>query len=210
MNKIIETLNWRYATKKFDTQKKVSDADIATIQEAFRLTASAYGLQAWKLFVVKKQDLKEKLQPVSYNQPQVVESSHVLVFARNNKSSEILTNEYLQDIADQKNIDVVHLDGFKQMLDGTFARLDTAAKNNWLDKQLYIALGNLLMVLATMKIDSCAMEGIVPTEYDKILELDEKGFATVLALPIGYRSAEDEAAQNKKIRFPLEKVTEIL
>jgi len=184
MKKILEDLNWRYATKSFDPSKNVSDEDLQTILEAFRLSASSFGLQPWKLFVVKSQDLKEKLLPVSWNQVQVTQAPYHLVFARNTTDSDTLVNEFIEDTAQTRGADLESLQGYKDMMLNFLSNMSEEQKVIWANKQVYIALGSLMTVLAEMRIDSCAMEGISPSDYDEILGLTEKGFASVVALPI--------------------------
>lgn len=210
MKKILEDLNWRYATKAFDPSKNISDKDLQTILEAFRLSASSFGLQPWKLFVVKSQDLKEKLLPVSWNQQQVTQAPYHLVFARNTADSDTLVNEFIDDISATRWADLESLQGYKDMMLNFLSNMSEGQKVIWANKQVYIALGSLMTVLAEMRIDSCAMEWISPSDYDKILGLTEKGFASVVALPIWYRAEDDKYASLQKVRFPVEKVTEIL
>lgn len=210
MKKIIEDLNWRYATKAFDPSKNVSDEDLQTILEAFRLSASSFGLQPWKLFVVKSQDLKEKLLPFSWNQAQVTQAPYHLVFARNTADGDTLVNEFIEDTAKTRGADLESLQGYKDVMLGFLANMSEEQKIVWANKQVYIALGNIMTVLAEMRIDSCAMEGISPADYDEVLGLKDKWFASVVALPIGYRAEDDKYASLEKVRFPVEKVTEIL
>ena len=210
MSKIIEDLNWRYATKSFDTNKEVSQEDLKTILEAFRLSASSFGLQPWKLFVVKNSEKKQALLEHSWYQKQVIEAPYHLVFARNNSENEVLVQEFLDDIISTRNVTTESLDEYKQMMLGFLSRLSQDEKDTWANKQVYIALGSLMTVLAEMRIDSCAMEGINPEKYDEILGLTQKWFSTVVALPIGYRSPEDKYSELEKVRFPIDKMTEII
>ena len=158
MNKIIEDLNWRYATKAFDSSKNISEADLATILEAFKLSASSFGLQPWKMFVVKDSDKKQALLEYSWYQKQVVEAPLHLVFARNDIDNETLVQEFINDISETRNVSTESLDEYKQMMLGFLSRMSVEEKNIWANKQIYIALGNLMTVLAEMRIDSCAME----------------------------------------------------
>lgn len=210
MNKIIQDLNWRYATKLFDSTKEVSEKDLETILEAFRLSASSFGLQPWKLFVVKNSEKKQALLEHSWFQKQVVDAPYHLIFARNDTDNETLVQEFIDDIAQTRNVTTESLEEYKQMMLGFLSRMSVEEKNIWANKQIYIALGSLMVVLAEMKIDSCAMEGINPAKYDEILGLTEKWFSTVVALPIGYRSADDKYADLAKVRFTIEKMTEII
>lgn len=210
MKKIIEDLNWRYATKAFDPTKNITQEQLETILEAFRLSASSFGLQPWKLFVVRNQEKKQALLEHSWYQKQVVDAPYHLVFARNDSDNDTLVQEFIDDIAQTRWVTAESLEEYKQMMLGFLSRMSEEEKNTWANKQIYIALGNLMTVLAEMRIDSCAMEGIIPQKYDEILGLDQKGFSTVVALPIGYRSQEDKYASLEKVRFPVEKMTEII
>jgi len=210
MNKIIDDLNWRYATKAFDSSKNIEQNDLDTILEAFRLSASSFGLQPWKLFVVQNKEKKQALLEHSWFQKQVVDAPYHLVFARNDVDNETLVQEYIDDISTTRNVTTDSLEEYKQMMWGFLSRMSVEEKNIWANKQIYIALGSLMVVLAEMKIDSCAMEGINPAKYDEILGLTEKWFSSVVALPIGYRSTDDKYADLAKVRFSVEKVTEII
>ncbi len=210
MSKIIDDLNWRYATKTFDSSKNISEADLEKILEAFRLSASSFGLQPWKLFVVKDSDKKQALLEHSWFQKQVVDAPLHLVFARNNIDNETLVQEFINDISITRNVAIDSLEEYKQMMLGFLSRMSVEEKNIWANKQIYIALGNIMTVLAEMKIDSCAMEGIVPSKYDEILGLTEKWFSTVVVMPIGYRASDDKYSALAKVRFPIEKITEII
>ncbi len=210
MNKIIEDLNWRYATKVFDPTKDIAEKDLETILEAFRLSASSFGLQPWKLFVVKNKEKKEALLEHSWFQSQVVDAPYHLVFARNDTDNNTLVQEFIDDIATTRNVTVESLEDYKKVMEGFLSRMSEEEKNTWANKQIYIALWNLMTVLAEMRIDSCAMEGIIPNKYDEILGLTEKWFSTVVALPIGYRSSEDKYANLPKVRFSIDKMTKII
>jgi nitroreductase len=158
MNKIIEDLNWRYATKAFDSSKNISEADLETILEAFKLSASSFGLQPWKMFVVKDSNKKQALLEHSWYQKQVVDAPLHLVFARNDIDNETLVQEFINDIAKTRDVTTESLEEYKQMMLGFLSRMSIEEKNIWANKQIYIALGNLMTVLAEMRIDSCAME----------------------------------------------------
>jgi nitroreductase len=140
MNKIIENLNWRYATKAFDPTKEVAEKDLETILEAFRLSASSFGLQPWKLFVVKNAEKKHTLLEHSWFQKQVVDAPYHLVFARSNADNTILVQEYIDDIAQTRNVTTDTLEEYKQMMLGFLSRMSEDEKNTWANKQIYIAL----------------------------------------------------------------------
>ncbi len=206
MNKeIIESLEWRYACKKFDASKKVSTEDLNTILEATRLTASSYGIQPWKFVLVENTELREKLVPASWNQHQVVEASHLLVFCTYADFDESMITDYVEDIAKTRNQEVSDLEGYQNMM---MKVLNKSPEDifAWAKNQIYIALGNLLTVCAEFKIDTCPMEGFKPKEYDEILGLREKGLRSVVVCPIGYRHVEDKYQHIKKVRYSLDQL----
>jgi nitroreductase len=140
MNKIIEDLNWRYATKAFDPTKDIAKQDLETILEAFRLSASSFGLQPWKLFVVKNKEKKQALLEHSWFQAQVVDAPYHLVFARNDVDNNTLVQEFVDDIAKTRGVTTESLEEYKQMMLGFLSRMSEEEKNTWANKQIYIAL----------------------------------------------------------------------
>ncbi len=203
MHKIIESLNWRYACKKFDATKKITDEDFNTLLDVLRMTASSYGLQPWKFVVVSNKELREKLVPASWNQAQVMDASHLIVLCAPSKLDEKFVDDYLIDTAKTRNQDVSELAGFKKMLMSIPGKAP-ADQYIWSKNQVYIALGNLMTACAEMRIDSCPMEGFKPKEYDEILGLTEMGLSSMVVCPVGYRHAEDKYSDLPKVRYPLE------
>lgn len=201
---IIESLKWRYATKKFDTSKKVSEAKLALIKEAFTLTATSYGLQPVKLLVLANKALQEKLVPHSYNQQQVAQASHVLVICIENAINEAYIRDCFEDVKNIRGTADEVLDPFRAYLIDSFSGKSNQEIREWAVKQAYIILGNLLTVCAVEKIDACPMEGFVPEKYDELLGLQENGLSSVLVLPIGYRADDDMFAEFKKVRKTVE------
>lgn len=206
MSTIVEALNRRYATKAYDSTKKVSDADLHSILEAMRLSPSSYGLQPWKFIVVTNPELREKLKAASYGQPQVTDASHLIVLTVKRDMTEADINTYMNSIATTRNIPVESLDGFKNMLLGATGHFDQAMKETWNTKQVYIALGMGLIAAASLNIDATPMEGFNASQYNEILGLTD--YATAVIMPIGYRSAEDASQHYAKVRFAAEQVVE--
>ena len=206
MEKIIEDLNWRYAVKAFDDSKKVSSEDLDTIIEAFRLTASSFGLQPWKLVVVQDQAVKDSLVEHSWGQGQIANCSDLLVLARKNDFSDENIDEYIASTMETTWASQEDLQWYEDMMKGFLGRMDEDKKQVWVNKQIYIALGNLMTVCANMRIDSCPVEGFIGPKYDEILGLTEKGLGSVVVLPIGYRAEDDKYASNKKVRFATDEV----
>ncbi len=202
---IIEKLQWRYPTKKFDATKLLSEEKLTILKEAFNLTALSYGLQTLKLVVVEDKVIRESLVDLSYGQRQVADSSHLLVLCIQTEINEQDVNEHFDTIKSIRNTPDAILNPFKNQLTSKIKEMPIDKKIDWATKQAYIALGNLMTVCAVEEIDSCPMEGFLPHELDKVLELDKHGLKSVLMLPVGYRANDDMFASFKKVRKQLSK-----
>jgi len=201
---ILNDLKWRYATKKFDSSKKISQDNINNILEAFNLTASSYGLQPVKLVVLQDELKQNELVNFSMMQQQVKDASHVLVFCIDTVINETKITEYFNLVKQIRNTSDDILNPFKKFLIADFKLKTQDEIEAWAKNQAYLAMGNLLTVCAMLKIDSCPMEGFNPVKFDEILGLDKQSLKSVLVMPIGYRSEEDFMANLKKVRKPLE------
>ncbi len=210
MSNIIESLNWRYATKIFDKTKKVSKADLDKIIETFRLTSSAFWVQPWKLLVIEKQNVKDSLVESSWGQTHISECSHLLVLCRITNLDDKYIDRFIDSMAKQRWVTKESLLWYEQRVKWYLASLDEDKKKNFSANQVYIALWNLLTVLALKQIDGCAVAWFIPEKYDEILKLKEKWLASVVALPIWYRSKDDKYAQARKVRFSREEVVEMI
>jgi nitroreductase len=195
-DKIIEALNNRYATKAFDTIKKVSDADFTTLKEVLRLTPSSYGIQPWTFVWVEDAETKAKLMGAAYGQPQVASADKVLVIAAKTDTKKAIS-EYVQGMADASGKTPEDFADFAGMMNGTADMRDL----NWNQKQGYIALGFALQTTALLGLDACPMEGFDPAAFDEILGLTTKGLTATVIMPLGYRSSEDTHASDPKFRF---------
>lgn len=197
----IEQLNWRYATKRMVADKAVPQEKVDAIVEAIRLSASSYGLQPYNLLVIQDKELLQKIQPIAYNQPQIGETSTLLVFAVWDKPTQERIDAYFNLIASERGIPVEALAGFKTTVEGTINNLDEATAYNWMARQAYIALGTGLAAAAIEEVDATPMEGFNPAALDELLGLSEKGLKSVVILPLGYRDeANDPLANAKKVR----------
>ncbi len=206
----IEAMNWRYATKKFDSTQHISQEQLETLLEVLRLSPSSFGLQPWKFIVISKKELQQQLLPYSFHQTQVVDCSHLIVMAAKNSMDAEYIQSYLQDTVSTRGVEEETLEGYKNMLLGFVERMNDDAIRAWGDKQVYIALGNLMTAAANMRIDSCPMEGFDKVEYDNILGLEEQGYHSVVLCPVGFRAEDDKYAHAKKVRFSKVKVVEII
>jgi len=203
---IIESLKWRYATKKFDTTKKLSKEQLQLIKEAFNLTATSYGLQALSLVIVENPELREQLLPLAFNQRQVVDASHLLVLCYPDSFNGKDVANYFERIVAERKTPEETIKPFRDFLINDFETKSKEDKHTSFIKQTYIALGNLLAVCALEKIDSCPMEGFIPSKVDEVLNLASKNLKSALLLPIGFRAEDDFMAKEKKIRKPLSEI----
>ncbi|SED64289.1 Nitroreductase [Tenacibaculum sp. MAR_2010_89] len=196
----IENLQWRYAVKKFDENKSLSETQINTLKEAFNLTATSYGLQPIKLVVIQNKNIQQQLVEHSWNQPQVAQASHVLVICIQKEYTTNDIDNYFSLVKSIRNTPDEILTPFKEMLTNSIASKTQEELNIWNKNQAYIALGNLMTVAANERIDSCPMEGFISEKYDEVLELDKYGLTSVLVLPVGFRAEDDYMKDLKKVR----------
>ena len=196
----IDNLKWRYAVKKFDHHKILSDNQINILKQAFNLTATSYGLQPIKLVVVKNKDIQKELVLHSWNQQQVSQASHLLVICVDTKLDETDVEKYFERVKEIRNTPDEIINSFKEYLKTTISGKTTEDLLSWGKNQAYLALGNLLTVCANEKIDSCPMEGFIPEKYNEVLGLKEKNLSSVLVLPVGYRAEDDIMTHQKKVR----------
>ena len=201
-NQWIEKLEWRYATKQFDKTKKIPADVWESIEDSLVLTPSSFGLQPWKFIVVKDETVRQELLPHSWNQPQVVDASHLIVLAARTPIQQVDIDQFITSTHETRGGDIADLDMYKGMMSGFISRMDEDQRTTWAKNQAYIALGQLMSTAAAIGIDACPMEGIVPTEYDTVLGLNGTGYTTTLACPMGYRDTDDKYAQAPKVRYP--------
>lgn len=206
MSELLKNMNWRYATKDFDANKKVSESDLEEILEVFRLTPSSFWLEPWKLVIVENPEIREKLQAHSWNQSQITKASHLLVFTRVKNIDEDYIDAYLDKSVKITWATREQLAWYEDMMKWNFSNMNDDSKSRWARDQVFLALWNVMHFLAQKEIDSCAIWGFDPSKYDEILELDKLGLASVVVLTIWYRSDEDKNAFRQKIRFSKDEV----
>lgn len=196
---VIESLQWRYASKAMNGAQ-IEVATLDYILEAIRLSASSYGLQPFTVQVISNAELKNKLTPAAYNQPQINKSSQLLVFCVWNDVTEAHVDAYMQDMAEQRVVSIESLAGFKAMILGALKNLSVEQKQTWAAKQAYIALGTAMVAAAEQKVDATPMEGFNAQQVDEILGLDKQGLKSTVLLVLGKRSTEDALASMAKVR----------
>lgn len=201
---IIERLEWRYATKKFDSTKKLPESKLNILKQAFNLTATSFGLQTISLLVVTNPETRQALFEPAYKQKQVVDASHLLVICIKETIDTKDVNDYFDNIRNTRNTPETILAPYRKNLIDTMERMTTKEQQEWSMNQAYIALGNLMTVCAIEGIDSCPMEGFVPSIYDDILNLKALGLKSALLLPVGYRAEDDMFSGFLKVRKNIE------
>jgi len=197
MKNIVESLNWRYATKKFDVNKKIDKETLAGLLEILRLSPSSYGIQPWKFIIVKNKEILEKIKEIAYGQTQITEASEIIIFANKKNIDDSLVDDYMNFVAKEKNIDVSKLDGFSSMIKGSFKGRSIENLRGWAACQTYLAAGNLLTACAVSSIDACPMEGFDRNKLDLLLGLDSLNLESKMIVAMGYR-ADDDADASKK------------
>lgn len=200
MSNFLENQNWRYATKKYDANKKISAQDLDFLKEAMRLAASSYGLQPYKIIFVETAELRAKLQPAAWGQSQIVDASHLVVFANFTNIGETEINEAVSNMETGRNLPTGSLKGYADFIISKITPLPTEKKDIWTAKQTYIALANLLNAAAELKIDATPMEGFEAEQFNAILGLDAMHLNAAVVATIGYRHEEDATQHYAKVR----------
>lgn len=200
MNTFIENQNWRYATKKFDANKKVSETDLQLLKEAMRLSASSYGLQPYQIIFIENTDLRAKLQPAAWGQSQIVEASHLVVFANITNFGDREIDEAIQNLTITRGLPAEALKGYGDFMKSKITTLPLDKRDIWTARQTYLALGNLMNAAAELKIDVTPMEGFEPAQFNEILGLEAMNLNAALVATIGYRHEEDQTQHYVKVR----------
>lgn len=210
MHTILEDLNWRYATKKFDPDKRVSADNLHIIKESLRLTATSYGLQPLKFILVESPDLRERLKTASFGQRQITDASHMIIICSYINIDSTHIDEYMEDVASAQSISIEETAGFGEYVKQMIVPLSIEEKSSWSSRQAYIALGQVMHTCASLRIDATPMEGFDATAYDEILNLEKRNLCATLVCAIGYRHDNDEAQYRTKVRRSSDKMFEII
>lgn len=203
---VLTQLGWRYATKKFDPAKKIAPDLWAQLERAASLAPSSLGMQPWKFVVVTDPAVRQELHPVSYKQAQILDASHLVVFAAKKPPTAADADAHIARAAAVRGVPAESLDGYKKMMLGALSGMDAKQAHQWAARQCYIALGVFLATAALVGVDACPMEGFQADRYDEILGLKEKGLGAVVIAAAGYRSPEDQYAQAAKVRFTVDDI----
>lgn len=201
---IIKSLEWRYACKKFDENKKLSDSQIEILKNAFNLTATSFGLQPVKLLIISNQEIKNSLLQHAYYQQQITTCSHLLVLCIDTNIDANVIDVHFDLVKSIRDTPEEVIDKFRNELKGLYDNKSQQEIELSAIHQTYIILGNLMTVCALERIDSCPMEGFNSKNFDNELKLGDKNLKSVLLLPIGFRAEDDFMSSLKKVRKPIE------
>ena len=210
MQTIIEDLNWRYATKKYDTTKKIPQDQIDILMEALRLSPSSYGLLPFKILMIESAEIREKLKPHSWNQSQITDASHLLVFCSLKEMTDVYIDQHTELVEMTRSLEKGQLQGFANFVKVKVNEKSVVDQSEWNARQSYIALGILMQSCAALRIDATPMEGFEPEKYNEILGLNDKNLDATLVCALGYRSEEDTNQHLKKVRKPMTDFLEIV
>lgn len=197
---ILKILNWRYATKKFNPDKKLDERKLAILLESVNLSATSYGLQPFRILVIENPSLREKLRAVSGDQSQITDASHLLVFAVNKGLTPSDVDDYINRIAEVRDVTLESLEAYRSKIKSSMAARNPEELFQWAARQAYIALGFLLVACAAEEVDACPIEGIRKPDYDALLGLEQKGYSAMVVAAIGYRADDDKYQFKKKVR----------
>nr|WP_067056410.1 NAD(P)H-dependent oxidoreductase [Mucilaginibacter sp. L294] len=198
-----EHLIWRYGVKRYDSAKKIQQQNMNKLKDAIRLAPSSYGLQPYRVLFIEDPALRAKLSVASFHQPQITEASCLIVFCIETTIGETFIDGYFANICSTRGVKLEGiLENHRDSVVNSICRKQDDEKLAWATHQAYLALGFLLLTAAEMKIDANAMEGFMPSQYDEILSLKQKGLHAVVIAAVGYRHPEDFYQHMVKVRRP--------
>lgn len=201
---LLEKLNWRYATKKMDPQKKVPEEKLQKILEAARLAPTSSGLQPFEIIVVSDPEVRAKIRAVAWDQAQITDGSHLLVFAAWDNYTEDRINAMFDQVNEERGGTNEGWEAYRQKLLTGYVPREAEVNYAHAARQAYIALGMALTAAAFEGVDSTPMEGFEPEKVDEILGLKDRGLRSVTIVPLGYRAEGDWLVDLKKVRRPKE------
>lgn len=204
MHPIIEDLNWRYAVKKYDPERKIPEEKLKILKEAVRLSPSSMGLQAYQVLDIQNPEVREKLKKASHDQQQVTDASHFFLFCHMVEIPDSYIDSQIDNISKIRKLNPESLKTHRKALLDSVKNKEIEKRNTWTSKQAYIALGYLLHTAAQLKIDATPMEGFEADEYNRILGLEKHGLSAAVACVLGYRSQEDKHQHQEKVRKSLD------
>lgn len=203
---LTDSLHWRYAVNQFDTEKKVSTADLNTILEAGNLMPTAYGLQPFKFVVVTDAATKASLVPHAYGQKHVAENSHLVVLAARTDIDADFISEFTARLEKMRGLPAGATDGYKDVMIGDIGSRTPAERIVWAKRQAFLALGGMMAAASELKVDNHALEGFDPAGIDEALKLSEMNLTAAVLLTLGYRAESDEWQHHPKVRRAMDDI----
>lgn len=201
---------WRYATKKFDPQQKLSSAETDMLEEALRLAPNSFGFQLWKFYRIDDPAVRAAMKEAGYGQTQITDASHIYALASKVTPTEQDVTDFIESIKTTRGVTDESLAGYKQALEGAIIGKPAGDVAAWTARQVYIALGFILSAAAQHHIDACPMEGFDSAKVSEIIGATKEGYAVQVLCPVGHRAADDKYAIEKKVRYPKERIIEII
>jgi nitroreductase len=210
MDEYLNSLMWRYATKKFDSQQKLSSAETDILEEALRLAPNSFGIQLWKFYRVDDPAVRAAVKDAAYGQTQIADASHLYALASKVAPTEQDVIDFIESIKMTRGVTDESLAGYKKSLESAITGKPAADIAVWTAKQVYIALGFILDAAVQHHIDACPMEGFDPAKVSDIIGATKEGYAVQVLCPVGHRAADDGYATQKKVRYPKERIIKVI
>jgi len=201
-----DALQRRYATKKFDPARRIPAEAWELLEQTLILTPSSFGLQPWQFLIVENPAVREELRAVSWGQSQITDASHLVVFTARTTLDEEDVSRWIDRVAEVQATPLEALAPLQSIIKGFIHPMSPEARQAWNIRQVYIALGQFMAAAAVLGIDTCPLEGIDPAGYDRVLGLENTGYATAVGCAVGYRAEDDRYANLPKVRYPHERL----
>ncbi|WP_103068986.1 NAD(P)H-dependent oxidoreductase [Aquimarina sediminis] len=207
---LLNDLKWRYATKHFDSSKKVSPENLSKLKQAIQLSVSSYGLQPYKVLIIENKEIRKQLQAASWGQNQIIDASHLLVFCNYNSVNNKHVEDYIKLASKLQESNIDSLNNYGDFIKQKISEISPKENYHWAYRQTYLALSNLINACAALKIDACPMEGFENEKYNDILDLSKANLNAAVIATIGYRSEKDKAQYRQKVRKPFNQLFEVI
>jgi nitroreductase / dihydropteridine reductase len=210
MKTLQEALQFRSAVKEYNKEAKLTESEVDSLLDAVRMAPSSYGLQPYEVLVISNTEMRERLRAVSYNQAQVTDASHFVVFVSRIDENEKDVQEFTERIMKGRGVTEESLAGYAQMMNGALSSMDAQGKAAWAAKQAYLGLGILLVAAALAEIDASPMEGFDAKAYDEALGLTTKGYTAAVICALGKKAETDAYSKMPKVRKSKEEFVKVV
>jgi nitroreductase len=204
MSEFLEAMAFRHACKQFDTEKQIPAEEFESLLEVARTSPSSFGMEPWRLIVIRKPALRKALKSACWNQNQITECSELVIFTTDNDTVRSGT-PYVRKMFERRGLPSEAVDTYMGVYKNYLEPIecDEVLLENWTAKQCYIAMANMMTYAATLKIDSCPIEGFDKEAVEAILDL-EYGHSVAVICAFGYRIK----AQSEQKRLEMKQIVE--